>query len=325
MRAKGMTKTLLSYFTHRWTLFFYMILVVVVVWRFDVDNEPRFSLVSASIWLEDKEVVNISFDTVDELEAHLDSLGLRWMPGQGEKIPKISLDTFPSDISRVSDVSRKKSLFFRGLLPVVLLENHQISTQRNHIFDLMGVGHQNLNELETDWLRSISAWYRVKGMPGDQGFWLELLKRVDVIPPALVLAQAANESAWGGSRFAQQGNNLFGLWTYDERNGMIPAERKVGEKHAVQVFSSLQASVREYMRNLNSHRAYEIFRQTRSELRRKGEALQASILAEGLLPYSQRGAAYVDEIQRMIKGNQLVMLQHVSIDAPISAGSKTFQ
>ncbi len=320
-----MAKAISSYCVHRWALCFYvMALAVVAVWYFNAGSESRPSEVPTSIWLEDREVINVSFNTVDELEAHLDSLGLRWIPSQGDKIPKLSLDTFPPDISQVSDISRKKSLFFRGLLPVVLLENYQISTQRNYIFDLMAVGHQNLNELEAAWLQSMSAWYRIKSEPDNQDFWLELLRRVDVIPPALVLAQAANESAWGGSRFAQQGNNLFGLWTYDEHNGMIPAERKAGEKHAVQMFSSLRASVRAYMRNLNTHRAYEAFRKTRAELRKEGKPLQASILAEGLLPYSQRGAAYVDEIQRMIKGNQLVTLQGVSIDVP-SVGNKIFQ
>ena len=311
-----MIKTLPSLFSTSWALLGYFIVCIFFMLLFIVDDDQRASSVPASMWPEDASIINVSFSSVDELEVYLDQSGIEWMPERGAKIPPLSLDAFPADISQVLDVPRKKSLFFRGLLPVVLLANHEIATQRKHIYELMRLGYENLNENEIKWLSSVAAWYRVEGDAGNADYWLRLLKRVDEIPAALVLAQAANESAWGGSRFAQQGNNLFGLWTYDERKGMIPTGRKEGERHAVQIFSSVRASVREYMRNLNSHRAYKVLRQARSELRSKGEPLQAEVLADGLLPYSQRGEAYVDEIRLMIKGNQLAMLQSVFIDMP---------
>ena len=298
----------------------WFLLGVVITWAFFVlfgsveEEKERTSVVPATLWPGDNGVVNASFDSVEELEAFLDHSGMRWLPENGAKIPPLSILAFPGDIASVSDVARKKSLFFRSLLPIVMVENHNISLQRRHVLELMGVGVEHLNQEELAWLQNIAAWYRVPVTEAEPGFWSELLARIDRIPAPLVLAQAANESAWGTSRFALQGNNLFGLWTYDESKGMIPTGRKPGEKHAVQVFASLQDSVREYMRNLNTHRAYKALRTARAEYRRLGEPVQAEKLAQGLLPYSQRGEAYVEEIRAMIKGNQLAMLKGVLLD-----------
>ena len=303
-----------------WLKNVWVILTILVVWLllillFAVEKQQqRDSVVPATLWPGDNGVVNASFNSVTDLEAFLDNSGMQWLPESGAKIPPLSILAFPGDIGSVSDVARKKSLFFRSLLPIVLVENHNISLQRRHVLELMAVGHDQLNIEELAWLESVAAWYRIPFTEIDEEFWNSLLMRIDRIPAPLVLAQAANESAWGTSRFALQGNNLFGLWTFDETKGIIPAGRKLGERHAVQVFDSLRDSVREYMRNLNTHRAYHSLRAARAEYRRLGEPLQADKLAQGLLPYSERGEAYVKEIRSMIKGNQLAMLKNVLLD-----------
>ncbi len=119
------------------------------------------------------------------------------------------------------------------------------------------------------------------------------------------MAQAANESAWGTSRFAQQGNNLFGIWLFGEGAGLVPEQRPEGATYRVRVFGSLSASVAGYMHNLNRGHAYGKLRRLRARMRRTHQPLDGEVLAQGLLRYSERGAAYVAEIQAMIRHNQL--------------------
>ncbi len=118
-----------------------------------------------------------------------------------------------------------------------------------------------------------------------------------------MLAQAANESAWGTSRFTRVANNLFGQWTWQAAHGIVPASRPEGERYLVRKFPSLRDSVRDYLYNLNVGHAYEGLRRLRHEMRRRGQPLDAAILAAGLSRYSGRGAAYVEEIRRIIRGN----------------------
>jgi Bax protein len=132
-----------------------------------------------------------------------------------------------------------------------------------------------------------------------------LISRVDVIPPALALAQAAEESGWGTSRFAKEGNAIFGQWTFALRSGLTPLKRDQGKKHQVKVFDSLIDSVRAYTVNLNSHRAYKGFRNTRQDLRRAGVPLDSQALVGKLHKYSERGQAYVSALRELINFNDL--------------------
>ena len=134
----------------------------------------------------------------------------------------------------------------------------------------------------------------------------ELLKRVDELPPSLVLAQAANESAWGMSRFAQQGRALFGQWCFKAGCGMVPDGREAGAAYyAVRAFPSVAASVRSYYQNLNTHRAYRSLRNLRAHLRDQGLPMDSMQLAEAIGVYSQRGDDYIKEIQTIIRQNDL--------------------
>jgi Bax protein len=142
------------------------------------------------------------------------------------------------------------------------------------------------------------------------------MRRVDTIPPSLVLAQAANESAWGSSRFAREGNNLFGEWTYKPGTGIIPAGRPAGATYEVRKFSSIYESIRSYMSNLNRNGAYRKLREIREILRDSNQPVTGMSLAQGLAKYSQRGNAYIVEIQAMIRQNKLMRANDASLRLP---------
>ena len=129
----------------------------------------------------------------------------------------------------------------------------------------------------------------------------ELLGKIDIIPSSLALAQAANESAWGQSRFAQEANNLFGIWTYDKDKGLVPRNREQGKKHLVRIFDDVGESVRYYMHTLNSHPAYAGLREIREDLRASGLAIDGHKLAVGLEKYTAKGQQYIDLIQGLIR------------------------
>ncbi len=139
----------------------------------------------------------------------------------------------------------------------------------------------------------------------DAPFFTELLTRVDVLPPSLVLAQSANESAWGTSRFAREGNNFFGQWCFTRGCGMVPRARGEGAVHEVEAFPDAVVSVRSYLRNLNSHGMYQQLRDLRAGQRQKQEPVTGVLLAGGLKGYSSRGDEYIKELVAMINFNRL--------------------
>lgn len=132
-----------------------------------------------------------------------------------------------------------------------------------------------------------------------------LLRRVDIVPPSLALAQAANESAWGTSRFAREGNNLFGQWCYTPGCGLVPMRRELGGRHEVKRFDWPYDSVASYVHNLNTHPAYRGFRQTRESLQDESQTLSGLALLDGLRSYSERGPEYLTAIRNIIVKNDL--------------------
>ena len=133
----------------------------------------------------------------------------------------------------------------------------------------------------------------------------ELLQSVDIIPNSIVLAQAANESGWGSSRFAKEHNALFGQYTYDERNGVVPLRRDKGERYLIRYFSSIDKSVESYFKNINTHSAYEKFRQTRSKMNKKNIGLNVKLLTQHLDVYA-KDEFYVETINSIIETNNLM-------------------
>lgn len=248
----------------------------------------------------------LKVSSASELEAAFDRLGYDWPPRGA--VPPVEVSTLPPDLGEVSEVAKKKSLFFRALLPIVLAENEMLVDLRGQVVALLDKGVGNLSDGEHGWLRAIARQYRVNDDIKSAHAQRLLLRRVDVVPPALVLAQAANESAWGTSRFARLGNNLFGQWTYREAEGIVPLGRPEGASYAVRSFHSIDASVRAYLRNLNTNPAYQELRLMRERMRRAGEPLDAHELAAGLMAYSARGEEYIRELQVMMRGNRLLSL-----------------
>ena len=221
-------------------------------------------------------------------------------------------ETLP-DFAGYSQVSEKKQAFFDYLLPRVTAANQQVRAERARLQALkqqLEEGDSLSSDLSTEsvaFLRQSSSRYRVPNRDSlsQQEVLNQLMDRVDEIPPSLVLAQAANESAWGTSSFARNQLNLFGIWCYTENCGVVPKHRAEGATHQVAAFESVQDCIDYYLLNLNSHPAYSTLRALRSDLRAKQEILSGERLAPGLLKYSQRGQLYVDELIEMIRFNHL--------------------
>jgi Bax protein len=256
-------------------------------------------------------------ETTMGLQAFFQTLDYNW--AQLEKgVPPFILEGIPSDLNGSVSTTDKKISFFMGLLPMILLANQEIARERDTILQILarhkatGTRPGDLKRLET-----IMARYGLRGNPfTDHRTRSRLLRRVDTIPPSLVLAQAANESAWGSSRFAQLGNNLFGEWTYKSGTGIVPEGRPYGETYEVRKFPSIYASIRSYMNNLNRNGAYAKLRRIRENLRKAKQPLTGIALALGLQNYSERGAEYIYEIQAMIRQNELSRTNSVSLRRP---------
>jgi Bax protein len=181
-----------------------------------------------------------------------------------------------------------------------------------------------LTDPELKQLESLALYYKVSLKAGvNEAVFSKLKKRVDIIPASMALAQAANESGWGTSRFARQGNNYFGQWCFRKGCGIVPSERDDGGKHEVASFESASHSVKSYFRNINTNRAYKSLRETRAQLRSANKTIKGEVLAEDLQHYSERGEKYIEELQKIIRVNGLSkwdeQLTHAATDYPRQA------
>lgn len=209
-------------------------------------------------------------------------------------------NTILPDFAAIYDVRQKKKAFFDYLTPYIKQINTDLAKERNFIESL---NTSPEHQADIDHLTRLAKKYRVKQQQDFQSVKTELLNRVDQLPVELVLMQAANESAWGTSRFALQANNLFGQWCFKPGCGVVPEGRPEGETYEVRKFNHPADSIKGYYYNLNTGHAYEDLRVVRRTLRDMDEELDPMILAEGLLAYSTRREAYIDEIQKMISVN----------------------
>lgn len=196
----------------------------------------------------------------------------------------------------------RKQAFVDYFLPLIKAENARVLERRNRLLEMDSIAE--LGFFERRWVQQLASDYRLKAFdPSKREQRSQLLSRVDIIAPSLILAQAANESAWGTSRFARQANNFFGHWCFKTGCGLVPASREAGAKHEVAAFGSATESLQRYMLNLNTHSSYQDFRRIRAEKRAAQTVAGGSDLAGGLLSYSERGAAYVADIRQMIAFN----------------------
>jgi Bax protein len=211
------------------------------------------------------------------------------------------------DFGSISDVDEKKERFFEFLNPMIQANNERIATERAWLLSIQArLGQsQPLSHWQQNLLLELGDYYGVEEEPGSDAYFAEMLLRVDTLPASMVLAQAANESAWGTSRFAVEGNNLFGQWCFVEGCGLVPNGRPEGERYEVKEFASVAESVEGYFRNINTHFQYEDMRFMRAELRRLEEPLSSEDLMWALDGYSIRGVEYVREVLEMIRFNEL--------------------
>ncbi|WP_245792184.1 glucosaminidase domain-containing protein [Teredinibacter waterburyi] len=213
----------------------------------------------------------------------------------------------PPDFRALTDIPTKKDAFFSYLRPLIAQNNAWLSRRRAEVLDLSNTWQTNgkLSHREHKQLEHLAKAFYVKKIEDTDSALMTLRLRVDQIPEALVLAQAANESAWGTSRFARTANNYFGHWCYKKGCGIVPKKRSTNDKHEVRKFDSVAESVQAYFMNINTHSGYRKLRSLRANLHKQNKPLTAKALIPGLINYSQRGEAYMEELDAMIRVNNL--------------------
>ncbi|MFT6692758.1 MAG: Bax protein [Colwellia sp.] len=210
------------------------------------------------------------------------------------------------DFAKIRNVEEKKRRFFAFIKPAVQAENKKILMLRAEVARLIArlTLEEPFSAEDHTLVSSLIKKYKVSKKFSLLRQLYELQLKIDIIPLALVLVQAANESAWGTSRFARIGLNFFGVWCYRKGCGMVPGSRNTGAKHEVAAYSSISLGVARYLHNINTNGAYTVFRSIRGQLRDQNQPLAPEILATGLIRYSQRGIDYVLELTDMIRHNQ---------------------
>ena len=207
-------------------------------------------------------------------------------------VSSASLSSFKPSFDSIESTIVRKEVFFNYLLPAIHKKNAEILELRSAISN---------DELSYKQLNDLANKYRIKTSISKE----ELLKVIDILPPSLVLAQAANESNWGRSRFAKEYNNYFGIWCFSKGCGVVPKEREETATHEVARFNSLEDCIDYYVLNINRSYAYEDLRQIRKNQRENLEAITGIVLAEGLGNYAFPGDEYIDSIKSLINFNQL--------------------
>jgi len=264
----------------------------------------------------DRPVERFKFDSGAQLEKLVNDLNYTpetWQAGIRE-VPRLYITNIPprwrDKTSKQLDVVTKKRVFFRLLGPLILHSNELIQSDRDRvvlIIDKLRTGAAVSSEDRTFLRETATAYKVVEGEAdlADRMLQDKLLRRIDTLPPSLVLAQAAEESGWGSSRFAVEGNALFGMWTWSGK-GVTPLQQRseLGNYKIASYETPLQ-SVIAYMHNLNTHQAYKALRARRAELRKAGTKVTGWELANTLTKYSERGQEYVDSLHSLMKVNRL--------------------
>ena len=253
----------------------------------EIIEEEEFGRVENTVSLNAETTLNL-FDDLD-----YDLAGVR----AGQKVKPIYLMKLPKDLKTLGDTKMKRELFIKIVLPLILDENQKIMDNRKKLFKILA---KNFNTVgEKVWLKRRFREYKIE----DQD--LSKLKiRMDIIPVSIALAQAANESGWGTSRFALEGNALFGQWTWSKK-GISPANKDPDKTHKILQLQILKASVRAYKNNINTHSAYKEFREVRAQLRQDDKQIVGLDLTKYLKNYAAIGEKYVSILENIIERNSL--------------------
>ena len=275
------------------------------------DDEVDFKDLFTDVFefdINEQDTVRLSASTLNQLfiDENYNLKDIR----KNKLVKPIAIDLLPSEIKSIENTRKKKELFIQIVLPLILEENKKIKLERKTLFSIL---NKNSNsEAEKNWLKSKFKQYGVVNRD------LPTLKiRMDEIPVSLAIAQAAKETGWGTSRFAQEGNALFGQWTYTGE-GIKPAKSDKNENHKVMKFKILKASVRAYQRNLNTHKSYREFRKVRANQRDVLGDLNSLELVNYLDKYAETGNEYIKILKKIIEQNKLTDFD----DAKILPNSK---
>ena len=241
------------------------------------------------------DTVRLSASTIEELfkstNYNLDDVR------KNKLVKPISLTLLPHEMIKIENTKKRKNLFIQIILPLIIKENNYIKLDRKKLFSIL---NKNRNtKKEKNWLNLKFKQYGVVNKD------LSTLKiRMDEIPISMAIAQAAKETGWGTSRFAQEGNALFGQWTWSGE-GIKPSQADDDTTHKIMKFKVLQASIKAYQRNLNTHSSYKSFRSARAQLRDDEKKLDSKILTKHLDKYAETGQEYVKILQQIIRQNNL--------------------
>ena len=245
--------------------------------------------------INEKDTVRLSASTIDQLfkDENYNLKDIR----KNKLVKPINIDLLPAEIKSIENTRARKELFIQIILPLILEENKKIRLERKTLFSILN--KNNNSEEEKNWLKSKFKQYGVTNRD------LATLKiRMDEVPVSLAIAQAAKETGWGTSRFAQEGNALFGQWTYSG-DGIKPAGSDSEDTHKVMKFKILKASVRAYQRNLNTHKSYREFRKVRAIQRDVFGTLNSIELVNYLDKYAETGKEYIKILKKIIEQNKL--------------------
>jgi len=277
------------------------------------------SLLVGPVFSAEPEV--FEFESYTDIVELFDKLGYTeaaWDTGLRD-VNRVYLQSMPTrwrqKHSSEVEIKLKKELFLRSIAPLVLRSNELIMEERTKLLALMEAGNS-----DDPWLRTLAEKYRVV-TPDDPALGSkqvdELLKRVDLVPNSLALAQTIEESGWGTSRFADVGNAMFGQWAWGE-DAIKPEQQRSGKgNYGIRAFDSPQDSVNGYMLNINSHRAYGDLRAKRADIRAAGRTPTGPELVDTLLKYSERGQHYVDTLNSIMRVNKLLEIDSAHLVGPV--------
>ena len=233
----------------------------------------------------------ITLNLFENLKYDLKSIRL------GQSVKPIYLTKLPKDLKKIKSTNKRKETFIKIVMPLILIENEKIIEDRNKLFKILGKQSNSMGEKV--WLKRRFKDYDIKGEDIS-----ELKLRLDIIPTSIAIAQAAKESGWGTSRFALEGNAMYGQWTWGG-DGIEPSQKDKKKEHKILKFPKLQSSVSAYMKNLNTHRGYSEFRKERSKIREKNKTVYGIDLVSYLYNYAQTGSEYVKILKKIIEQNDL--------------------
>ena len=276
---------------------------LLIVGSFNPENSHTFS----SVGLAKAATIPVPVMGAVELETYFHKAGYTLENAlKNGKVPPYRVDILPSDLAEMQPPSRGRKLFLQIMLPLVVAANHEIAKERWLLVRLTR-NCCSMTPDEENMLRGLSErygvdWEDLHAKPQEElrTSFQDLAVRVDYVPTVIALAQAGIESGWGSSRFAREGQAVFGQWTTSESHGILPERREPDQTHFVKKFPTLYESVRSYMTNLNRNPAYRTLRRIRADLRRKKRRNSLALL-EGLRPYAADGEKYIGLLQGIIK------------------------